>query len=388
MILLTAKISTMEDNGLIENGFIEIKDGKIARVGEMKDLGEKTDAVDLNGKMVFPGFIDAHCHLGILEDSLAFEGDDTNEATDPVTPQLRGIDAVNPFDVCFKEAREAGVTTVATGPGSANVIAGTFCILKTYGICVDDMAIKKDAAMKFAFGENPKNTYNQKGQTPVTRMGALALIREQLNKAKEYDKGICKYNENPDDNDKPEYDIKCESLLPVIRGEIPMKAHAHRADDILSAIRIAKEFNLKLTLDHCTEGHLIKDKLKEINVPCLVGPSLIGRSKPELKNKTYDTPKILNEAGITVSIVTDHDVIPIEHLPLCAALAHKAGLPYMDALKSITINPAKALSIDERTGSIKEGKDADLAIFENDPLNILSSPCMVFINGVNIKGEE
>jgi len=382
MILKNLKIYTMEDDLIIEKGYIEIENGKILNVGDMKDCKSDSEEFDLNGKMAFPGFIDAHCHLGILEDGLCFEGDDTNEATDPVTPQLRGMDAVNPFDVCFKEAREAGITTVSTGPGSANVIAGSFCIMKTDGISIDDMIVKENSAMKFAFGENPKNTYNSKGQTPITRMGAIALIREQLKKAVEYKNQLDKYNEKPEDNDKPEYDIKCESLLPLLNREIPMKAHAHRADDILSAIRIAKEFNLKLTLDHCTEGHLIKEKLN--GYPCLVGPSLIGRSKPELKNKTYETPAILTEAGIEISIITDHDVIPIEHLPLCAALAHKAGLSYMDAIKSITINPAKALEIDNRVGSIKKGKDADIVIFENDPLNILSSPSMVYINGGRI----
>ena len=384
MILKNLKIYTMDKEGIIENGFIIIKDKKIEKVGRMEEYSPCGDEIDLSGKMAFPGFIDAHCHLGILEDGLAFEGDDTNEATDPVTPHLRGIDAVNPMDVCFKEALEAGVTTVATGPGSANVIAGTFAILKTKGICVDDMIIKENGAMKFAFGENPKNTYNGKGQTPITRMGAIALIREQLKKALEYKESLDKYNEDSEENDKPEYDIKCESLLPLINGEIAMKAHAHRADDILSAIRIAKEFNLKLTLDHCTEGYLIVDKLKEYNYPCLVGPSLIGRSKPELKNKTYETPKILATAGLEVSIVTDHDVIPIEHLPLCAALAHKAGLSYMDSISAITINPAKALNISDRVGSIKEGKDADIVIFDSDPLNVQSSPYMVIINGGKI----
>lgn len=384
MILKNLKIYTMEEEGIIENGFIKVKDGKIEKVGKMEDYKAGENEIDLKGKMAFPGFIDAHCHLGILEDGLAFEGDDTNEATDPVTPHLRGIDAINPMDVCFKEALEAGVTTVATGPGSANVIAGSFTVLKTKGICVDDMVIKENAAMKFAFGENPKNTYNGKSQTPITRMGAIALIREQLKKALEYKESLDKYNEDSEENDKPEYDMKCESLLPLLNGEIVMKAHAHRADDILSAIRIAREFNLKLTLDHCTEGHLIVDILKNYDYPCLVGPSLIGRSKPELKNKTYETPKILTDAGIEVSIVTDHDVIPIEHLPLCAALAHKAGLSYMDSIASITINPAKALGIEERVGSIKEGKDADIVIFESDPLNIQSSPYMVMINGGEI----
>lgn len=387
MVLKNAKIFTMAEDKVIENGFVEICDGKIKDVGNMTEYKKKDREIDLKGMMIFPGFIDAHCHVGILEDGLTFEGDDVNETTDPVTPHLRGIDAVNPMDVCFSEAVNAGVTTVATGPGSANVIGGTFCALKTAGNCVDDMIVKESVAMKFAFGENPKGAYNQKGQTPMTRMGAISLIREQLLKAKEYLEQKEAYNKEPEEKDKPEFDIKCESLIPLLKGEIPMKAHAHRTDDIFSAIRIAKEFNLKLTLDHCTEGHLISDKLAEYDYPCLVGPSLIGRSKPELKNKTYETPNELYKKGLNISIITDHDVIPLEHLPLCAALAHKAGLPYMESLKAITINPAMALGIEERVGSVELGKDADLVIFDTDPLNILSTPKMVILNGEILKEE-
>ncbi|MBE7029300.1 MAG: amidohydrolase [Clostridia bacterium] len=385
MILANAKIYTMDNDQVIDSGYIVIENGKIKDVGDMKNCPLDKDVKDLKGKMVFPGFIDAHCHVGILEDGLTFEGDDVNESTDPVTPQIRGIDAINPMDVCFREALMAGVTTVATGPGSANVIGGTFAILKTYGNCVDDMIVKENAAMKFAFGENPKGIYNQKGQTPMTRMGAVALIREQLLKAKEYLSKLEDYENDPEENEKPDFDIKCESLIPLLKGEMPMKAHAHRADDIFSAIRIAREFNLSLTIDHCTEGHLIKDALGEYNYPCLVGPSLIGRSKPELKNKTYSTPKELYEKGVSVSIITDHDVIPLEHLTICAALSYKAGLPYMESLKAITINPAKALGIDDKVGSIKVGCDADIVVFSSDPLDILSSPKMVIINGLIIK---
>ncbi len=385
MILINGKIHTMAEPEIIENGFIEIKDKKITNIGSMEDYTVTGGEIDLKGNMVFPGFIDAHCHVGILEDSLTFEGDDVNESTDPVTPHLRGVDAVNPMDVCFDEALMAGVTTVATGPGSANVIGGSFAVLKTNGKCVDQMVIKENAAMKFAFGENPKGAYNQKGQTPITRMGAISLIREQLFKAKEYLDKLNDYYEDPEENDKPDFDIKCESLIPLLKKEIPMKAHAHRADDIFSAIRIAKEFDLNLTLDHCTEGHLIADELAAYGYPCLVGPSLIGRSKPELKNKSYVTPKVLYEKGLSVSIITDHDVIPLEHLPLCAALAHKAGLPYMESLKAITINPAKVLGVSDVVGSIEKGKDADITVFETDPLDIQSSPKMVIINGKIVK---
>ncbi|MBE7021096.1 MAG: amidohydrolase [Ruminococcaceae bacterium] len=385
MILKNGKIYTMSSPEIIEKGFIEIKEGKIVRIGPMSDYTPGENEIDLEGKMVFPGFIDAHCHVGILEDSLTFEGDDVNESTDPVTPHLRGIDAVNAMDVCFNEALMAGVTTVATGPGSANVIGGSFAVLKTFGKCVDSMVVKENAAMKFAFGENPKGSYNQKGQTPITRMGAVSLIREQLFKAQEYMEKLELYYEDPEENDKPDFDIKCESLIPLLRGEIPMKAHAHRADDIFSAIRIAREFNLKLTLDHCTEGHLIADELKEYGYPCLVGPSLIGRSKPELKNKSYETPRVLFEKGLSVSIITDHDVIPLEHLTICAALANKAGLPYMESIRAITVNPAKALGVEDRVGSLEVGKDADLSVFESDPLLVNSSPFLVIINGKIVK---
>lgn len=385
MIITNAKIYTMESDAPIENGYILFHD-KIEAIGDMRDCKIPTgeEVIDACGKYVFPGFIDGHTHLGMFEDSLGFEGDDGNEETDPITPHLRAIDAINPSDRYFTEAKLAGITTVASGPGSANPISGQFCILKTHGTVIDDMIVKAPAAMKFSFGENPKTVYHSKNQQPLTRMATAALIRETLKKAQEYAENIKLANENPDDYEKPDYDAKLESLLPVLSGELPVKAHAHRADDIATALRIAKEFHLNLSVEHATEGHLIWEKLSEAQVPCMLGPTLSDRSKPELKNLTFDTYKILSEKGILVSIITDHPEIPVNFLPLCAALAVKFGMSEHEALKAITINPAKALGIEEQVGSLKIGKDADIVMFDRFPLELLAKAETVFINGTII----
>jgi imidazolonepropionase-like amidohydrolase len=326
MILTNAKIYT--GLGVIENGYIKFSD-KILEVGESRDLRDGGGAVDCSGKHVLPGLVDAHTHLGMFEDSIGFEGDDGNEESDPVTPQLRAIDAVNPRDRYFSEALGAGITAVATGPGSANPISGQFCVIKTCGEIIDDMIVKAPAAIKFSFGENPKTVYHGKNQQPLTRMGTASLIRDSLKKAAEYKDGLDSHLKSPGDCDKPEFDIKLDSLLPLINGEIPMKAHCHRADDILTALRIAKEFGLKITIEHCTEGHLIADRLKSAGAPCNLGPTLCDRSKPEMRNLTFDTYGILSKKGILVSIVTDHPVVPINYYPLCAALAVKSGMGEM-----------------------------------------------------------
>ncbi len=382
MIIINAKIYTMEADTPLENGYIRF-DTTIEEIGSMKDY-KKTDeeVYDAMGKYVFPGFVDAHTHLGMFEDSMGFEGDDGNEESDPITPHLRAIDAINPNDRYFTEAKFAGITTVASGPGSANPISGQFCALKTHGTVIDDMIIKNPVAMKFSFGENPKTVYHGKNQQPVTRMATAALIRETLRKAQEYAENIKLAKENPDDYDKPDYDAKLESLLPVLSGELPVKAHAHRADDIATALRIAEEFVLKMTIEHATEGHLIPQKLQ--NVSCQLGPTLSDRSKPELRNMTFDTYRILAEQGTPVSIITDHPVIPINYLPLCAALAIKNGMDEFDALKSITLNPAKALGIDQTVGSLKVGKDADIVVYDRFPLELMAKAEAVFINGKRI----
>ena len=350
----------------IEGGSILVDDGKIVEIG--KDIVAPLDAkvIDAEGRMITPGFIDAHCHLGMWEDGMGFEGDDGNEWVEPVTPHLRAIDGINPMDITFKEAYEGGVTTAVTGPGSANVVGGQFVAVKTYGKRVDDMIVKEPVAMKIAFGENPKRVHEDQKQSPITRMATAAKLRETLFEAKEY---LNKKEEGVEDPSKmPEYDMKMEAMIKVLKKEIPLKAHAHRADDILTAIRIAKEFDLDITLDHCTEGHLIADILAEEGKPALVGPSLTDRSKIELRNQTFDTPRILNEAGVKIAIITDSPVIPLQYLSLCAGLAAKSGLDEMEALKAITINPAEIVGISDRVGSLEVGKDADIVIFDGNPL--------------------
>lgn len=382
MIIINAKIYTMESDTPIENGFIRFQNS-ITEIGSMNDYQASDEEVyDAKGNFVFPGFIDAHTHLGMFEDSMGFEGDDGNEESDPITPHLRAIDAINPNDRYFSEAKLAGVTTVASGPGSANPISGQFCALKTHGTVIDDMILKAPVAMKFSFGENPKTVYHGKNQQPLTRMATAALIRETLKKAQEYAENIKLAKDNPDDYDKPDYDAKLESLLPVLSGELPVKAHAHRADDIATALRIANEFNLKMTIEHATEGHFIKEKLK--NIFCQLGPTLSDRSKPELRNMTFDTYHILAEQRTPVSIITDHPVIPINYLPLCAALAVKHGMSEDDALKAITINSAKALGLENKIGSLKIGKDADIVVFDKFPLDFMAKAEAVFINGTMI----
>lgn len=374
----------MEENNF-ECGYILSDNGKIIDIGPMDSFDEKitqrAKVIDAQGDYVLPGFIDAHCHVGMWEDSTGFEGDDGNEDTDPIAPQLRAIDALNPFDTSFMEARQAGITTVVTGPGSANVIGGQFAAVKTYGKRIDKMIIRNPIAMKVAFGENPKTVYNDKDETPVTRMATAALLREILFKAKNYLEDFDNYLKDPDENDKPEYDFKLESLLPVLRKEIPLKAHAHRADDIFTALRIAKEFNVDITIEHCTEGHLIADELKDENIPIMVGPALTDRSKIELKNLTFKTASVLSKAGLPVAIITDHPASPIQYLPLCASLACKNGMDENEALKAITINAAKNCRIDDRVGSLKKGKDADIIIYNGHPFDYKSEVKHVIING-------
>lgn len=379
MILIkNAKIYTVAGEP-IEKGSILIDAGRIKEIGTEIIAPKDTQVIDVEGKLVFPGMIDAHCHLGLWEDAIGFEGSDGNEMSDPVTPHLRGIDGINPMDRTFEEAYQAGITTVATGPGSANVIGGQFAAIKTYGKRIDDMIIDENIAMKVAFGENPKRVYHEKKRSPMTRMATAAILRETLMKAKRYQEKIAEAKE--DKSNYPNFDMKMEALLPVLEGKIPLKAHAHRADDIFTSIRIAKEFGLRLTLEHCTEGHLIADELAEEGYAAVVGPSFGDRSKYELKNKTFDTPGILNKAGVKVAIMTDHPVIPLQHLPMCAALAVGAGMPEDEALKAITIYPAEILGLADRVGSLEVGKDADIVIWNKHPFDIQASVEYTIING-------
>lgn len=379
MFIKNAKVYTMTGSAVMENAVISIENGKIKEIGNDILIPEGSEIIDATGKLVFPGFIDAHCHIGMWEEGMGFEGDDGNEMTDPITPHLRAIDSINPCDEAFGNALKGGVTIAATGPGSANVIGGTFSVIKLHGNRVDDMVLVETVAMKCAFGENPKRVYNDKKQMPSTRMGTAAKLREALAKAVEYKNKI---EDAAGDRSKlPAYDMKLEALLPVVKGEIPLKAHAHRADDIFTSIRIAKEFGVKLTLDHCTEGHLIADHLAKEGLPAIIGPSFGNKSKIELINKTFDTPKVLNEAGVKIAIMTDSPVIPLEYLPMCAALAHKAGLPEMEALKCITINPAEILGISDRVGSLEVGKDADMAIWNGHPFDLQATVEKTIVNG-------
>lgn len=386
-IIKNAYIHTCED-GDIENGYLCFEDGKITAVGAMEAFdaaqypgAHVTDAV---GAHLAPGFIDAHCHVGMWEDSMDFEGADGNEDTDPITPHLRAIDAINPFDRCFSDALHAGITTVVTGPGSANVIGGQFAALKTYGHSVDAMLLKAPLAMKFALGENPKSTYHAKNQAPVTRMGTAALLRETLLRAQEYRRAKLDYAENPQEADKPDYDMKLEALLPLLEKKIPAKVHAHRADDMMTAIRIAKEFDIDITLEHVTEGSLICDLLKEVRYPLMVGPALCERCKIELHHSSFDTYKTLSDAGLDIAIITDHPVVPIEYLPLCASLAVKAGMNQDAALRAITINAANNCGIGAYVGSLRTGKDADIVLFDRHPVDFYARIGSVWVNGKKV----
>lgn len=377
LLIKNGKIHTMDGYNL-DNGCILIEDGKIKEVAEKIEIPEGAEVLDVNGAWVMPGIVDAHSHIGICEENMGFEGDDINEMTDPVTPQLRAIDAINPSDEALKKAVAGGITTVMTGPGSANVVGGQFAAIKTKGICIDDMIIKAPAAMKIAFGENPKRVYNSKNKMPITRMATAALLRETLLKAKNYK---AKKEKAIEKDEIFEEDIRMEAMLPVINREIPLKAHAHRADDILTAIRIAKEFNVLITLDHCTEGHLIPDYIAREKLNAIVGPTMTFNSKIELQNKTFKTPGVLFRAGVKIAIMTDHPVIQEHYLPICAGLAVKEGLPMEEGLKAITINAAEICGIADRVGSIKKGKDADIAIFDGNPMMTFTNTLYTIIDG-------
>lgn len=380
MILQHGTIHTMAGE-TIEQGYIVIQNGVIEQVGTGDLLHvEDEDIIDLKGAHVYPGFIDAHTHLGIFEDGLNFEGDDCNEDTEPITPHLRAIDAINPMENCFREALEGGVTTVVTGPGSANPISGQLAAIKTYGNCIDRMIVKAPLAIKMALGENPKSVYHDKSQTPVTRMATAALIREQLHKAKHYLEDKKRALED-EDSTPPEYDLKCEALIPALEKEIQVHFHAHRADDIFTAIRIAKEFNLDLVLVHATEGYMILDELKEENIPVLAGPYMTDRSKPELKNLSRAATGIMSNNGIKTAIITDHPETPIQFLPLTAAVAVREGMDEYDAIRAITSTAAKICKIYDRVGSIEIGKDGDIVLFNDSPLDVMKKPKAVIAGG-------
>lgn len=378
--------ATLIKNGLVHDAVhrdaykadILLADGKITAIGSGLTAPADAAVFDADGLEVYPGFVDAHTHIGLDGYGIGYEGCDYNEMNDIWTPQLRAIDGINPRDPSLGDARRAGVTCVCTGPGSANVLGGTFLAMKTVGDRVDNMVVRDPVAMKCAFGENPKRCYRDKCDS--TRMSTAAFLRGALMQARDY--GARKQAANGDVTKMPAYNQKLEALLPVLAREIPLKAHAHQANDIFTALRIAREFNLRLTLEHVTEGHLIVDELaKEKDVPMAAGPSLTFASKFELQNKSWATPGVLAKAGCHVSIITDNSVIPQQYLPLCAGMAIKAGMDPFDALKAITLNPAEHIGVADRVGSLEVGKDADVVITAGSPFEVMTPVKAVFIDG-------
>ena len=370
----------------IEHGCVAAEDGKVVWVGGglsyedvCAELGREKSRedtlIDARGGWIMPGLIEAHCHMGITEEKKGMEGDDCNETVDPITPQLRAIDAINSMDAAFGDAVRAGITSAMIGPGSANVVGGQFAFVKTYGRRIDDLIVLAPAAMKVAFGENPKVNYIGQGKSPSTRMAIASMLREELTKA-------VKYKETKEQGRADfKTDFHYEAWLPVLERKIPLKAHVHRADDIFTAIRIAKEFGLKMTLDHCSEGHLIAEEIKACGFPAIVGPDLASRSKIEVQNMAFKTAGILHAHGVTVAVTTDHPVSIIASLPLCAGLAVKAGLPFLEGLRALTINAARICNVDKRVGSLEPGKDADIAVFDANPMEVFTNTLATVIDG-------
>lgn len=381
MYIIGGRIKTMAGAD-VEDGYLRIADGKIAEIGK-RDEGNVHPAshervLEVPGGLIMPGIIEAHCHMGITEEKKGMEGDDCNETVNPITPYLRAIDAVNTMDAAFDDAVRAGITSAMIGPGSSNVVGGQFAFLKTKGRRADDLVVKAPAAMKVAFGENPKVNYSGQGKSPSTRMAIAGMLRQELVRAVDY-AGRKKAAE--ESGETFQQDFALEAWLPVLNGEIPLKAHVHRADDIFTAIRIAKEFHLRMTLDHCSEGHLIAEELAAEGYPAIVGPDLASRNKIEVQNMAFKTVGILNRAGLLTAITTDHPVSLIASLPLCAGLAVKAGLPLEEGYRAITINAAKICGVADRVGSLEVGKDADVAIFTGNPMEVFTETLYTIIDG-------
>jgi len=370
LLIQNGLLYTMESEKAVRSDLL-IADGKIAKIARSISRTECMQVIDATGLRIYPGFIDAHSHIGISEEKKTGQGDECNENTNPITPCMRAIDAINPMDSAFHNALASGITGVMVGPGSSNPIGGQFAFLKTHGRCIDDMVILAPSAIKVAFGENPMSCYGMNGNMPSTRMGIASLIREELHQARQYF----------DAGSSSQTSFAFECYRDLFEGKIPLKTHVHRADDIFTAMRIAKEFGLCLTLDHCTEGHLIADKIAKSGHPAIVGPSLASRSKDEVSLSDFKTPGILQKAGVTVALTTDHPVSRIQYLPLCAGLAAKEGMGEWGALRAITIDAARICRVDHRLGSLKEGKDADMVLYNGNPLEIASSVFMTIING-------
>ena len=374
MVIINGVIHPVS-GAVIPNGFVAWEGGRITAVGEMSHLpaGELGEVIDAKGGHVTPGYLDAHCHLGVFGDSLGFEGEDGNECTDPVTPHLRALDALNPQDRCFAEARAAGVTTVVTGPGSANPIGGQMLCVKTDGRVADAMVVAEPVSMKMATGENPKTVYHDRKESPTTRMTTAALIRTTLQKAQEY---AAKRG-----GGRGDFDPKLEALIPVLKGELPVHIHAHRADDIATALRLSKEFGLNCVIVHGTEGRFLAKELAAAGVSVITGPNLTDRSKPELRNAALENAAELAAAGVRVAICTDHPVIPIQYLPLCAGLAVRGGMSEEAALAAITKNPAEILNLGHRLGTLEAGKDADIVVTPGSPFSATNAPSVVILSG-------
>lgn len=388
MYIVGGRILTMTGEEYAE-GVLRLANGKIVAVGSKEEVPVEPEegevVLEVPGAWVMPGLMEAHCHMGIMEEKKGMEGDDCNETVNPITPYLRAIDAINTMDAAFGDAVRAGITCAMIGPGSANVVGGQFVVLKTSGRRIDDLIVKAPAAMKVAFGENPKVNYSGQGKSPSTRMATAAMLRRELFEAKQY------LDEKEAAARRGEYfkeDFTKECWGPVFRGENPLKAHVHRADDIFTAIRVAKEFGLSMTLDHCSEGHLIAEDLVEAGYPAIVGPDLTSRNKIEVQNMAFKTVGVLNRAGIMTAITTDHPVSLIQSLPLCAGLAVKAGLPMEEGLKSITIYPATICGVADRLGSLEVGKDADIAIFDGNPMEVFTRTLYTIIDGRIVYAEN
>lgn len=387
LAIIHGNIRTMEKKDYAD-GYLQIEHGKIVSIGDMEECDVRAlqdnhdvQVLDAKGNIVLPGIIEAHCHMGITEEKKGMEGDDCNETVNPITPYLRAIDAINPMDDAFHDALKAGITSAMIGPGSANVVGGQFAFLKTHGRCIDQMIVKAPAAMKVAFGENPKVNYSGQSTSPATRMAIASMLREELTKAREYQRHI---NENPATT--PDFHYEC--WLPVLDGEIPLKAHVHRADDILTAVRIAKEFGLKMTLDHCSEGHLIIEEIREAGFPAIVGPDMASRNKIEVGNMAFKTAGELSKNGILTAITTDHPVSKIQFLPICAGLAVKEGMSMEEGLRAITINAAKICGVDERVGSLAAGKDGDVVIYDGNPMEVFTKTLCTIIEGKIVYYDE
>lgn len=376
IFIKNGKVVTMAGR-IHEGGSILLEEGKIQAVGKVHidENKEGLTVIDAKGNWVMPGLMEAHCHIGISEEKKGMEGDDCNENVEPVTPWLRGIDAINPMDAAFDDAVRAGITTVMAGPGSSNVVGGQFAVIKTKGRCIDDLIVKAPAAMKVAFGENPKVNYSGQGKMPVTRMAIAGMLREEIFAAKQY------LEKKKEGADGFEEDFQYESWIPVLEKQIPIKAHVHRVDDIFTALRIAEEFDLRITLDHCSEGHLIAEAVAKSGAPAIVGPDFASRNKIEVQNMAFKTAGVLQKAGTLVAITTDHPVSIISALPLCAGMAVKAGLPMEEGLKAVTINPAVICGVDDRVGSLEAGKDADVVIFSGNPMEIFTETLCTIIDG-------